>query len=112
LSRQLEGEARCGERSGAGAPGRHLVTPGADPAGHRQLLRDGDGASGRLATGRSRLSELGSLIPAERQALACLIEVVPEGAFVTYGLGVSFSKLRDPAAARAHVPVTPEGRTR
>ena len=35
-----------------------------------------------------------------------------EGAFVTYGLDVSLSKLRDPAAARAHVPVTPAGRTR
>jgi hypothetical protein len=35
-----------------------------------------------------------------------------EGAFVTYGLDVSLSKLRDPAAARARVPVTPAGRTR
>jgi hypothetical protein len=61
---------------------------------------------------RSRLRELGSLVPTERRALACLIEVVPEGAFVTYGLGVSLSKLRSPAAARARVPVTPEGRTR
>jgi hypothetical protein len=56
--------------------------------------------------------ELGSLLPGERQASACLIEVVPEGAFVTYGLGVSLSKLRDPAAARARVPVRSEGRTR
>ena len=61
---------------------------------------------------RSRLRELGSLVPAERRASACLIEVVPEGAFVTYGLGVSLSKLRSPAAARARVPVTPQGRTR
>jgi hypothetical protein len=61
---------------------------------------------------RSLLKELGSLLPAERRASACVIEVVPEGAFVTYGLGVSLSKLRDPAAARARVPVTPAGRTR
>jgi hypothetical protein len=61
---------------------------------------------------RSRLRELGSLVPAERRALACLIEVVPEGAFVTYGLGVPLSKLRSPAAARARVPVAPAGRTR
>jgi Pyridoxamine 5'-phosphate oxidase len=60
----------------------------------------------------SLLKELGSLLPAERRASACLIEIIPEGAFVTYGLGVSLSKLRDPAAARARVPVTPEGRTR
>ena len=58
------------------------------------------------------MKELGSLLPAERRASACLIEVVPEGAFVTYGLGVPLAKLRDPAAARARVPVTPEGRTR
>ena len=64
------------------------------------------------AEDRSRLRELGSLVPAERRASACLIEVVPEGAFVTYGLGVSLAKLRSPAAARARVPVTPQGRTR
>jgi hypothetical protein len=60
----------------------------------------------------SLVQKLGSLLPAERWASACLIEVVPEGAFVTYGLGVSLSKMRDPAAARARVPVTPAGRTR
>ena len=64
------------------------------------------------AEARSCLRELGSLVPAERRALACLIEVVPEGTFVTYGLDVSLSKLRSPAAARARVPVTPQGRTR
>jgi Pyridoxamine 5'-phosphate oxidase len=53
---------------------------------------------------RSLVQELGSLIPAERRASACLIEIVPEGAFVTYGLGVPLSKLRDPVAARARVP--------
>jgi len=61
---------------------------------------------------RSLLKELGSLLPAERRASACLIEVVPEGAFVTYGLDVSLSKLRDPAAARARVPMPQERRTR
>jgi hypothetical protein len=61
---------------------------------------------------RSLLKELGSLLPAERRASACVIEVVPEGAFVTYGVGVSLAKLRDPAAARARVPVAPAGRTR
>lgn len=64
------------------------------------------------AEARSCLRELGSLVPAERRALACLIEVVPEGTFVTYGLGVPLSKLRSPVAARARVPVTPQGRTR
>lgn len=60
----------------------------------------------------SLLKELGSLLPAERRASACLIEILPEGVFVTYGLGVSLSKMRDPAAARARVPVSPAGRTR
>jgi hypothetical protein len=52
------------------------------------------------------LDELGSLLPAERRTSAAIIEIVPEGAFVTYGLGVSLTRMRDPAAARARVPVT------
>jgi Pyridoxamine 5'-phosphate oxidase len=61
---------------------------------------------------RPLLKDLGSLLPAERRASACLIEILPEGGFVTYGLGVSLAKLRDPAAAGARVPVSPAGRTR
>ena len=60
---------------------------------------------------RPLLKELGSLIPVERRTSACIIEIVPEGAFLTYGLDVSLSKMRDPAAARARVPVTQEGKT-
>jgi Pyridoxamine 5'-phosphate oxidase len=52
------------------------------------------------------LDELGSLLPAERRASAAIIEVAPEGAFVTYGIGISLAKMRDPSAARARVPVT------
>ena len=59
----------------------------------------------------SLLKELGSLLPAERRTSACIIEILPEGAFLTYGLDVSLSKMRDPAAARARVPVTQEGKT-
>jgi hypothetical protein len=55
---------------------------------------------------RSLLDELKSLLPPERQDSATIIEVVPEATFVTYGVGVSLSKMRDPAAARARVPVT------
>ena len=61
---------------------------------------------------RPLLKELGSLIPVERRTSACIIEILPEGAFLTYGLDVSLSKMRDPAAARARVPVTQERRTR
>jgi hypothetical protein len=57
----------------------------------------------------SLAKELASLLPAERRASACLIEVIPEGTFLTYGLGVSLSKMRSPAAARARVPVTLAG---
>ncbi len=61
---------------------------------------------------RSLGKELGSLLPAERRASAAIIEIVPEGAFVTYGLGVSLMQMRSPAAARARVPVSRAGRAR
>lgn len=54
---------------------------------------------------RSLLKRLGSLIPAERQGSGSIIEVVPEGEFLTYGLGVPLRKMRDPVAALAHVAV-------
>jgi hypothetical protein len=56
---------------------------------------------------RSLIRELASLLPAERRASACILEIVPEGAFLTYGLGVPLMRMRDPAAARARVPVQP-----
>lgn len=37
---------------------------------------------------RSLLEELGSLVPAERRATGSIIEIVPAGRFVAYGLGV------------------------
>ena len=55
---------------------------------------------------RSLLEELGSLLPAERRSSASIIEIVPEGAFVTYGLGVSLMKMRDPATARGRASVS------
>jgi hypothetical protein len=60
----------------------------------------------------SLLKELGSLLPKERQASGSIIEVVPEGRFLTYGLGVPLRKMLDPAAAQARVPVTQGERTR
>ena len=61
---------------------------------------------------RSVLDEMGSLIPAERRASACVIEIMPVGAFCTYGLGVSLRAMLDPAAAQARVQVTPDEDTR
>ena len=48
---------------------------------------------------------LEALVPEERKSRAVLLELVPEGRFVTYGLGVSLSAMRDPVASRALVPV-------
>jgi hypothetical protein len=57
---------------------------------------------------RSLLEELGSLVPAERRASASVIEIIPVGAFRTFGLGVSLRTMLNPAAAQARVPVAPE----
>lgn len=61
---------------------------------------------------RSLSTKLASLLPAERRASSCIIEVIPEGQFLTYGVGVSLLKMRTPAVARGRVPVTQEGETR
>jgi hypothetical protein len=57
---------------------------------------------------RSVLKELAALLPAERRLSARILEVLPEGCFVTYGVGVSLTQMRDSTAARARVPVTQE----
>jgi hypothetical protein len=49
--------------------------------------------------------KLESLVPKERRA-ATVIELIPEGSFLTYGIGVSLWDMRHPAAALAHVPLT------
>lgn len=45
------------------------------------------------------------LVPVERRANACVIELVPEGRFLAYGIGVSLMSMRDPAIALSRVPV-------
>jgi Pyridoxamine 5'-phosphate oxidase len=57
------------------------------------------------------LKQLGSLIPKQRRACDSVIEILPEGAFLTYGVGVSLLKMLDVMAALARVPVTTEGGT-
>jgi Pyridoxamine 5'-phosphate oxidase len=49
--------------------------------------------------------QLKALIPEARKTTATLLELSPEGRFVTYGIGVSLNEMRDPAASRAVVPV-------
>jgi hypothetical protein len=48
---------------------------------------------------------LASLVPDDRRKHALLLELVPQGWFVTYGIGVSLQRMRDPEASRALVPV-------
>ena len=48
--------------------------------------------------------ELESLVPKERRA-ASVLELVPEGAFLTYGIATSLLEMRHPETAMAHVPV-------
>jgi hypothetical protein len=50
--------------------------------------------------------QLEFLVPADRRASAAFIELIPEGRFVTYGLGVSLTQMANPPAARARVPVS------
>lgn len=50
--------------------------------------------------------DLAKLLPDARHATAgSVIEIAPEGQFLTYGLGVSLSQMRDPVLAGGHVPV-------
>ena len=58
------------------------------------------------ASAGSPLDELGSLLPAERRSSSALVDIGPEGEFVTYGLGVSLRDMRVPGLARARVPVS------
>lgn len=48
---------------------------------------------------------LQSLLPKDRRE-ATVLELVPEGTFLTYGIGVSLREMLDPAVAQAHVPIT------
>jgi len=52
------------------------------------------------------LTQLSSLLPAERRSSSVLIDILPEGEFVTYGLGVSLRNMRIPAAARGRASVS------
>ncbi|HZP51852.1 pyridoxamine 5'-phosphate oxidase family protein [Actinocrinis sp.] len=54
---------------------------------------------------RPALAKLKRLLPPESAQSSCLIEITPEGEFLTYGIGVSLMSMRHPAAARARVPV-------
>ena len=54
---------------------------------------------------RPALAKLKRLLPPESAQSSALIEISPEGEFLTYGIGVSLAAMRHPATARARVPV-------
>ena len=49
--------------------------------------------------------ELESLLPEDRKDAGLLIELIPEGQFLTYGIGVSLTDMRKPELAGGAVPV-------
>jgi pyridoxamine 5'-phosphate oxidase-like protein len=55
--------------------------------------------------GQAALARLAALLPPERRETASVVEVRPEGRFVTYGIGVPLMRMANPEAARARVPL-------
>jgi hypothetical protein len=49
--------------------------------------------------------ELEKLVPEARRTGSSILELVPEGRFLTYGIGVSLMAMASPARALARVPV-------
>jgi hypothetical protein len=54
---------------------------------------------------RRILDQLGRMLPVERRDQCRIIEISPEGQFLTYGIGVSLTRMRNPDESKAHVPV-------
>ncbi|MET7396932.1 pyridoxamine 5'-phosphate oxidase family protein [Dactylosporangium sp. NPDC005572] len=48
---------------------------------------------------------LARLVPPQRRAGCCVIEIEPVGHFVTYGVGVPLLRMRTPSLARGRLPV-------
>jgi len=53
--------------------------------------------------------ELDALLPPERREMAVVIELVPEGEFLTYGVGVPLLDMQEPELARGVVQVSGGG---
>lgn len=58
-----------------------------------------------VKTGGELPGRLTALVPPERRESCAVVEIVPEGDFVLYGIGGSLLAMRTPATARARVPV-------
>lgn len=68
-----------GRRDRAGAPQRAPLTGGTDPACDDQLPREVDHASAGLDASSTPGEGAGVVLPDERRASSCLIEIVPRG---------------------------------
>jgi hypothetical protein len=104
-------KARRGHRQSVTVPVRRgWILSLALPIPSATITFHGDGhhASGR-SPGTHALLRLGSLISAGRRAIGWVIEIVPEGEFLTYALGVPLRKMSNPAAALARMLAAPEG---
>jgi hypothetical protein len=62
-------------------------------------------ATVRWAEALNEVPRLASLVPPDRRSNCVILEIQPTGHYVTYGLGVPLWRMRDPAHARARVPV-------
>jgi hypothetical protein len=51
------------------------------------------------------LPDLVKLVPKGRRTGCVILEIRPTGYFMTYGLGVPLSRIGDPAASRARIPI-------
>ena len=61
--------------------------------------------AGPLAQFTSLPKELVSLLPVDRRTVVRIIELRPEGQFLTYGLGIRLMDMRRPAIAQGRVAV-------
>ena len=57
-----------------------------------------------VVTRSSLPKELQRLLPERDGSPVCMLELAPEGRFLTYGVGVSLVQMRDPTIASAHAP--------
>jgi hypothetical protein len=55
--------------------------------------------------GQRVLAKLARMLPPERQEACAVIEISPEGSFLTYGVGVPLMSMRRPELAKGRVPV-------
>ena len=51
------------------------------------------------------LDRLARLLPPDSRSSSAVIEIAPQGTFLTYGIGVSLGAMRVPATARGRAPV-------